>query len=156
MATIDGDVLALTPTLDTNIYADGDVLFDTVAISNAAAPSVEFMQVVSVNVLDEDDQGAAFDLVFLDALVSLGTVNAAVSVADANARSILGRIPIASGDYYDMGGCRIATVRLSGPLALKVAAGATTLYVAGVSRGTGTYTASGLKLKIGIIAGGVS
>ena len=155
MATIDGDVLALTPTLDTAIYADGDVLFDTVAIANAANSGVEFMQVVTINVLDEDDQGAAFDLLFLDSNVSIGTVNAAVSVTDANARSILGRVSVASGDYYDLGGCRIATVRLSGPLALKVAAGATTLYVAGVSRGTGTYTASGMKLKIGILAGGV-
>ena len=39
----------------------------------------------------------------------------------------------------------------AGMIMLKAAAASTTLYVAAISRGTGTYTASGVRLKLGLV-----
>lgn len=149
IVTGDGDVLDVTLTLDTAQYADGDVLADTQTLSNAVPVAGGRAKLISVNVLDESDQGAAFDLVFLDAGASLGTENSAPNISDANARSILGRIAIASGDFYDIGGSRIATVKDIN-LPLKAAASSRDLYVAAISRGTGAYAASGIRLKFGL------
>jgi hypothetical protein len=143
-----GDVLDVTLSLDTNIYADGDVLADTQVITDALRTAGGRGRLDSVMVLDESDQGAALDLIFLDANVSIGTENAAVSVTDTNARSILARVPIVSGDFYDMGGCRVASVGNLGRI-LRAVSGTRDLYVAAISRGTGTYAAAGIRLKLG-------
>lgn len=142
------DVLDLVLSLDTSIYADGDVLADTQALPLAVKQPGGVARLVNLVVLDESDQGAAFDLLFFDADVSIGTENSAVSITDANARNIIGRVAIASGDYYDLVGSRIA-VKSSIDQILKAASGATSLYVAAVSRGTGTYAAAGIRLKLG-------
>lgn len=144
-----GDVLDLTPVLDTGIYADNEVLFITQELANAVRVAAGRALPINLEVLDEDDQGQPFDLLFLDSNVSIGTLNAAVSITDANARKIIGRYQVLTGDYYDLGGARYASISLD-PKWLKAAAASTSLWVAGVSRGTGTYTASGLKIKIGV------
>lgn len=142
-------IVDVAPVIDTSIYAAGDVLFDTVIAASAVPVAGGSSVLRSVELLDEDDQGIALDLVFFDSLVPLGTVNAAPNISDANARKALGCVSIATGDYIDLGGCRVATLRNIG-LVLKAAAGATDLYVAAITRGgTPTYTASGLKLKLG-------
>lgn len=145
------DVLDVTPTLDTSIYADGDLLSDTQAITGAFRVPGGSAMLQSVNVLDEDDQGVALDLIFLSALNSLGTINSAPTVSDASARDILGIVRVGAGDFIDLGGCRVATLSGLG-LAMKATTGVTSLYIATVTRGgTPTYTAAGLKLKLGLI-----
>jgi hypothetical protein len=144
-----GDVIDVTLSLDTATYADGDVLAATQVVTDAVRTAGGRARLESLFVLDESDQGAAFDLLILDSNVSIGTENAAVSVVDADARSILARIPIASGDYYDMGGCRIASLGNLGKM-LRAVSGSRDLYVAAVSRGTGTYAAAGIRLKLGL------
>lgn len=148
MSSLSGlNVFDVVLTLDTSPYADGDVLADTQNIDGvfASAPVV-FLKTVTV--LDESDQGVPFDLIFLDANNSLGTENSAPNISDANARSILGRQPVNTGDYYDIGGARIATIDAGG-LVLKAAADVTTLYVGAISRGAGTYAATGIRVKLG-------
>jgi hypothetical protein len=147
------EVLDVTCTLDTSAYASGDLLFDTQAVTGFTRVNAGKVVIESLLVLDEDDQGVAFDLYFLDANVSMGSENSAPSISDANARNILGFVPVATTDYRDLGGCRVACVRGIG-LEIKAGAGVTTIYVAGVN-GTGapTFTATGLKLKIGRLGG---
>jgi hypothetical protein len=144
-------LLEVTLTLDTSAYADGDVLADTQPILRALRAENSVSKLDSLVLLDEDDQGVALDLVFFSANVSLGTENAAPSITDANARNQLGFVKIATTDYIDLGGCRIAT-KTNIDLPLKSAAGTTTLYVAAITRGgTPTYTASGIKLRLFVI-----
>ena len=145
-----GDVLDLTLTLDTSQYADGDVLADTQSLASAFRVSAGRAYLKGVQVLDEDDQGQPFDLIFLDANNSLGTENSAPNISDANARTIIGRLQVSSAAFYDIGGSRIAYVD-AGMMLLKAAAASTTLYVGAISRGTGTYTASGIRLKVGLV-----
>lgn len=142
-------VLEITLTLDTNIYADGDVLADTQEIASALRVSDGLGRLRSLVVIDQDDQGVDMDIYLLDGNVSLGSENSAVSIADADALKILARVAVAAGDYYDLGGVRVA-VKSGLDAILKAASGTNKLYVAAVSRGTGTYTANGVKLRIGI------
>lgn len=141
----------VTLSVDTAIYAADDVLADTQVVTGALKFTDGVAELRSVQLLDEDDQGVALDLVFLDGNVSLGTENAAPSITDANARNILGLVSIATGDYKDLGGCRIASLRNVG-LLVKAASGTRNIYVAAITRGgTPTYTAAGLKLRLGFV-----
>jgi hypothetical protein len=146
-----GAVLDVTLVLDTAVYANGDVLADTAAVANAVRVNGGRAILQSVHVLDEDNQGVGFDIIFFDANNSLGTFNAAPTISDTNARAILGSVSIAASDYMSLGGCRVATKAGVG-LLLKAGAATTSLYIAAISRlGTPTYTASGLKLKLGML-----
>lgn len=150
MAIRSADVLDLIATLDVAIYADGDVLFDTQEIPNFFSEPLGEATLTSLQVLDEDDQGIALDLIFLNANVSLGAENGAPSISDANARNIVGRVSIATGDYVDLGGVRVAT-KSAIAQKFKGVAGTASLWVAGITRGgTPTYTVNGLRLKFGV------
>ena len=138
------DVIEITCSLDTNAYADGDVLFDTQEIASAVRNAGDSCILQSVHVLDEDDQGEDFELIFFDANQSLGTENSAPDITDSEARDIIGHYAF-SNDYVDLGACQIRTDYGIG-LELKTD-GSTSLWVAGLSKGTGTYTATGIRIK---------
>jgi hypothetical protein len=141
--------LSVTPTVDTSIYASGDVLFDTFAIPLAVRTSGASCQIKSVTLLDKDDNTAAgVDLFFLSANVSLGTVNAAPSITDANAAKIVGFISLVAGDFIDVGGSKVAS---KSGLNLEISpATGTTIWVAAITRGTPTQTAGGLILNLAV------
>lgn len=144
------DLLDVTLSTDTAIYADGDLLADTQSIANAFLKAGGTLVLNSVLVYDEDDQGVAMDLVFLSAANTLGTENAAPSITDALARDIVGKLSIATGDYTDLGGVRVAQ-KTDLNMILKAAGTSRILYVAAITRGgTPTYTASGIRLKLGV------
>jgi len=143
----------LTLSLDTGgAYATGDVLAAPQELANVAGLPAGAGVIQSVLALDVDDQGQGFDLVFLAADVPLGTENAVVSISDANAVYVVGVVEVGSGDYVDLVGCQVAHKENLG-IGFQCAAGETSLWVGAVSRGTGTYTASGIKLKIGVLQG---
>jgi hypothetical protein len=138
-------------TLDTLAYASGDLLADTQVITNMTRVADFGCILQSVTVIDEDDQGAAFDIYFLDANNTFGTENSAPSITDANARAILGKVSIGTGDYADLGGARCATVGNVG-LVLQPASATRNGYLAVVNgTGTPTYTATGMRLRLGLL-----
>jgi hypothetical protein len=139
-----------TLSLDTSAYANGDVLADTQVINSVFRKNDGTGVLQSIKLVDKDDQGQALDLVFLNANNSLGTENSAPNISDANADAILGIIPVAAGDFIDLGGCRVATITNIG-LPLQAVSGAATLYIGAISRGTGTYTATGITGILGIL-----
>lgn len=143
-----GAVLDVTLSLDTNAYADGDVLADVQEVANAFSRAGARRVLNSVLVLDEDDQGVAFDLVFFNASATLGTENAAVGLSDADARKIVAVVSVGSGDYVDLVNSKVAQIENIGVL---IEAESTSLYVGAVSRGIGTYSASGIRLKLGLL-----
>lgn len=147
-----GLVKDLTLSLDTNAYAEGDVLADRQEITNVLPGGVDCGVIQSVTLLDEDDNGRAIELIFLDSDVTIGTENSAVSITDANARKIVGRLNIAATDYSDLINSQFAQIRNVG-IQFQLASGSTSLWVAAVYRDeTGdTYTAAGIRLKLGIL-----
>lgn len=135
---------------DTSAYAAGDVLADTQLLAAVMPEPGRSRILYSVKLTDADDQGAALDLYFLSSNVSLGTENSAPSITDANAKEILGFVSIASGDWKDLGGVRVANPTIP-PIILTAAANSRDIYIAAVTQGTPTHTASGLSAKIGVI-----
>lgn len=141
-------VFASDLTLDTNAYAVGDTLANILEITNAVGSAAGTGTIQSITVIDDDDQGEPFDLVLFNQSVTVGALNAAWAVSDADMANALGIIRIESADYVDLGGNRIATLQgLS--LGAQPVSG-TSIYVGTISRGTGTYTANGLRLVITI------
>lgn len=143
--------LDLTMSLDTSAYASGDLIADTQELADAFPAGVGTgILLDSVRLIDQDDQGVKLYVVFLNAATSLGTENSAPNISDADALTIIGTVTVLTTDYLDLGGVKYAQVRgLAMPL--KAAAADDSLYVAIVNdTGTPTYTASGLKLQLGI------
>jgi hypothetical protein len=145
-----GDVITVTLTVDTSVYADGDVLADTQVITNAMRIVGGHGVLQSLQLVDPDDQGQPMDLYFFSVTHTLGTENSAPSISDANAIDLFGPVAIASGDYRDLGGVKVASVRGIG-LMMESAAGSRDLYVAAISRGTGTYAGGSLTLKLSFL-----
>ena len=145
------DWIQVTPTLDTSAYASGDLLFDATVVTSAVLASGGACELVSVLVLDEDDQGTAIDLYVTNLSTTWGSLNAAVNISDAVGRGIQAYVPIAAADFKDLGGCRIAQPRLAQSVGVICeASGSANLYVAGVcNSGTPTYTASGIRIGLG-------
>lgn len=142
-------IVDFVPTLDTSAYAAGDVLFDRAVldIGNYANPGQNAVQkirgrILSVGVLDKDDQGVAMDLYFLKADVSMGAVNAAPSITDANAEHVIGFVTATASK--DLGGCRFGQADCD----IRFAITGESLYLAGVTQGAPTHSDSGLKFRI--------
>ena len=149
VATGEEEVYDLTLTLDTSAYASGDVLSATAELANFFPTATAKRIITSVRVLDEDDQAGDFDIIFLDANKSLGTANAAASITDADARSIIGLVAVASSDYKDLGGNQVAVISNIGQIVK--ANGSTSVWIGTVARAAKTYTAAGIRLKIGVL-----
>ena len=145
----EGDLIDVTLTLDTSAYADGDVMADTQTVSNAVRVTSGRAILQSIAVIDEDDQGQTFDILFFSANRSLGTENSTPSISDANARDFLAVVRISSSDYLDLGGVKVAT--RAGLGLLLEASGSRDLYVGTIIRGAATYTASGVRLRLGFL-----
>ena len=139
----------VTLSLDTSAYADGDVLADTQDLSLQPSQQDRNYVLHSAVVLDKDDQGVALDLVFLRENKTLGTENAAVSISDADAAEIVGVVEVVAGDYVDLTGSQVAQ---RSALSIVVSpSSATSLFMGVISRGAGTYTASGIVVKVGFL-----
>lgn len=99
--------VSVTPTLDTSAYASGDVFVATTAIPGAARGGGQPSKLVGISLLEKADQAAcAFNILFYRSNVSIGTVNAAPSISDANNEYFEGLVPINAGDWVDLGGSK--------------------------------------------------
>lgn len=149
-----GDLLTLTPTLDTAAYAAGDVLFDFIALANVVTAAGRMSLLQSLVAADKADTGVTITLLFANAAASLGAANAAPSISDADSFKISGSVSIAAADWIDLGGCRVASLRNLG-LILKPAAGMSSYVAALVTAGgaAGTFGANDLQFGFGILKG---
>lgn len=143
-------IVTVTPTLDTSAYTSGDLLFDSTEIANAVRANGGCAILQSITIVDKDDQRAGLTLLFADAATDFGTPNSAPDPDDGETATVLGHVAIVAGDYVDLGGASVACVRGLG-LLLKAGAATTSLYVAAMTGGTPTHTASGLALKLGFL-----
>jgi len=142
--------VSVTPTCDTSAYAAGDLLFDMTAISNAALTAGDTVLIQSLTVIDKDAQAKAMDVYIGSGNTTLGTLNSAPNISDANiaANDLQLLCQIGTGDYATISGASVATIK---NLALPVQSVTTTLYIGAVTQGAPTQTASGLVLRIGIV-----
>ena len=145
---------AVTLTLDTVLYASGDVLAATQEVTGIFEGGRPVM-LASLALLDKDDQAQALDIYLIRSNVSIGTENAAAAITDAVADEFLTLIPVLAADYTDMGSSQFVIKNMSedgmGAMCYP-SAGGESLYIAAESKGTGTYTAAGITLKLGFLS----
>lgn len=138
-------------TLDTSAYADGDVLSDGITITNAVRASTLTSLITDICVIDKSDQGQPFEILFFSQSITLtGAKNAAWAVSNSDMDYFLGIVSIGTGDYIDLGSNRVAHIRNLG-LQIKNTASSTSVFMYTRSRGTGTYSVNGLRVKVGIV-----
>jgi len=151
LGTVGGNTgyVELTMTLTAATYDANDVLADTQELTGILRTTGGTGIIHSITILDQDDQGAAMDVVFMRTNVSLGTEDAAVSISDANANEILGVVEVAAGDYVDLVNSQVATKT---NLGIGCSGDALDdLFIGLITRGTPTHTASGITVKVTVI-----
>ncbi len=116
-------------TIATTAYTANDQLGTILSFTSAVASSGGSGVINGINVLDEGDVMAAFDIVFFRATVTLASDNAAYAVSDADMRLACGIVPMPAP--VDMGANRIST--LPG-LGMPYDCSATTLFAALITR----------------------
>lgn len=153
LKVVPGDytVLDVTLSLDTNPYATYDVLADMQEVVNAHYISGGCIEIVSLVVLDKDDNGQDMEIVFMNASGSLGSENSAVSISDADADKIVSIVSTNTPIDYINSKISIMNAPSVDGLGVICKLATTSLYVGAVLRsGTPTYSADGITLKIGI------
>lgn len=143
--------ISVTPTLDTSAYASGDSM-DTTALSftSAVKSSGGNGWITAVRFIDKDDQGQDMELAFFDSSVTPATENAAHALSDGDAAKFIDSVKTSDGSWLDNGNNQVCTIRPS-PWIPYHCTGSTTLYGVLISRGTGTYTASGVVIELDVM-----
>lgn len=143
----------VTATVDiAGAYASGDLLFDPLELEDFFTPLQQTSLVQSLHVLDEGDQAAALDLLFVTADTSWGTINNAASPTDVIARTITGALSVAASDYIDLANSQLAIPQFNPFLVAQQTTSVKSMWVVGISRGSPTYVAAtDLKLRIGVL-----
>lgn len=134
---------------DDALLAAGDTVFDATEIPFALRDKNQCGILRSLMLIDPADQGAALDLYFFDSLVAFGTPNAAPGLSDADALKFLGKISIATGDYADVGGVRVAH-KTGLDFLLKGASDSASIWMAATCVATPTYGTELLTGKFGV------
>lgn len=143
------DVITIDATPDTNALAEGDVAFATQEVANFSTGANITSILQSVTVIDVDDQGIGIDLIFFNDNTTLGTENSAPDIDDTEAQTIIGRVQVGAGSFYDLGANRVACVYGIG---LPMKAGTSgSIWMAGIARGAPTYAGGHLYIKLGIL-----
>ena len=155
-----GNVIRVTPTLDTSAYDANDVMFDSTEIPNAVASRGGVSRLLGITLLNLDDAANDIELVFTEKQANLGTVGSAVASGSlwtnalAKASKVLGIIQIDHSDNnIDLINNLIYSTFKSNagdaasgnhwPMLLKADEGSTSVYFAGKSIGTPTTPADG-------------
>jgi len=135
--------IVLDPTVDTLIYASGDLLCEKLTLTNAVLRDGGVCEVEKVVVVDQSKQNAPLDLIFFnsDPDATTFTENVAFNPANADADRIAGVISIVAADYSTFSD-NSAACWTGDPVVIHAASGHD-LYLAVVSRGTPTYATAG-------------
>lgn len=142
-----GTIVTDTPTLDTSAYAVGDVLFGQRSLANATLSAGRRAIIDRVTVLDADDTGPSFTLVFFRDTFTIAAANAAWNVSDADMIKAVGQVSFVNADFKDYGNNRLAVRSTYIPV---IPASGTTIYFAGFADSASTYSASGLTIRISV------
>jgi len=80
----DYKIIRVTPTLDTNAYAQGDVLFTATEIPNAVVGLGGCSKLVGGYIFDKTDGTDDIFFIFTQGNTALGTINATANISDAD------------------------------------------------------------------------
>lgn len=140
--------ILVTPPLDTNAYATGDLLFAPIKLQNATLNTMGGSIMRGLVILDSSNNKQAIDLLFFDSDPgSLAALNAAITVSAAQLAKLVGSLTIATGDYITLQATTNAMATKIPNLTLSALKGSKDFWMAAIIRGTSTYAASDLSFK---------
>lgn len=145
MPSFEKIVSTVTPTIDTNAYADGDHLGSLQVIDGFRNWSVFILE--DIVIIDLAAQSAEIDIFFWGSSPTIASSdNAAFSVTDAQISNSIGVVTIPAASYAAVGAAQsVATVDVQKTLISTTAPTDSTpfrVYAQAVSRGTPTYGAA--------------
>jgi len=165
-------VIRVTPTITGVTYGNNDILFDTMEIPLAVGKKGECSKLVSAMIISKSNDVFDAEIFFCQVNQTMGTVNAARNVSDADfaAAKVMGTLTLdGSADDYNYGGGRIfrfdrnqegfaetagddiAKARF--PILLQAAAGTTSVYCFAFLAGTDVtpgFSVGDLELVLGV------
>ena len=103
-------VIRVTPTVTGVQYSNNDILFDTTEVPLAVGKKGECSKLVSAMMISKSNSLVDIELFFCQVNQSVGTVNAARNVSDADfaTAKVLGRLTLdSSADNYNYGNGRV-------------------------------------------------
>lgn len=140
-----------TPVCDTSIMAAGDIICSATQLAKIAHSADQPFYLTGFQIWDLDDNTAIeMRIIGMAASTTLGTVNGAPSISDANGKKMLFDVTVAAADWHDMGGFKWVEVDPAKmPKLCYPVSGTMDIYVTLLvgSAGTPTYTASGLFIR---------
>ena len=152
-----GKIVRVTPTLSTDAYGDGDVLFNSVEIPNAVSNRGGISKLTGMFILSQNTTAIDAYFIFSENSLTLGTINATANISDADleAGNITGSAHLdgseSSTSHIDNG--RLFNVAYNAsdeqfaPQLLQAAEGSTSVYVACIiTGGTPTLAADDIDL----------
>ena len=80
----DFKIIRVSPTLDTNAYAQNDVLFTATEIPSCVLGLGGCSKLVAMYVIDKSNTDSDIDFYFSEGNTALGTINATADISDAN------------------------------------------------------------------------
>ena len=143
------EIIRVTPTLSTAVYADDDVFFDATEIPEAVLGKGGCSLLHAITIINEDDLAHDHDLVFMEVQTNLGTINSAVGTGGlwtnvlAKAAGVCGIVRVDWSDsptdlvnnlVWHSAGLASSTVTTPFPMMLQATPGSKSVYFAGVSR----------------------
>ena len=156
MAFPGGNIVRVTPTLDTNAYGDNEVLFDATEIPNAVSNRGGVSKLIAISITSQHTDQIDLDIVFMQVQKNLGTRNAAIDISDVNleAAKVIGAIRVDGSDvvvglntniiftFTDTHGDNMKSQL---PLLLQAEGGSTSVYFSAILRDqTPTYAVDDL------------
>ena len=88
MSTPKRKIIRVTPTLSTDAYAIGDVLFTATEIPNAVYRAGGCSKLIRCFIIDQDKDTFDLDLIFTQKNTAIGTINATADISDADFEAI--------------------------------------------------------------------
>ena len=149
-------VIRVTPTLSTDAYAQGDVLFVATEIPNAVLGNGGASKLTAMYILNQNTTDVDIDFIFSENSAVFGTINATADIADSTleAANVTGFLHLDAGEI-GAGTSQIDTAEmkrvgvsdaggdstlLTSPILIQAAAGSTSVYVVAILTGWGTPT----------------
>ena len=154
-------IIRVTPTLSTDAYATGDVLFNGTEIPNAVKEDGGCSRLIAMYTFNKTANACKYEILFTENAVTLGTINATANISDDD---IIAAKPTgflfldeSTGDTENFDNFQMArvtdystsdgTVHGLPPILLQASSGSTSCYVSGVIQsGTPTFVADDLEL----------
>jgi len=135
----ESDKIPQTPTISAAAaYADGDALGGLLTFANAAGWTGGTGRLIDVEIIDNDNECAAIDLVLFNQTFTAAADNAEFDPSDADMQNCIGHVSIADTDYASFANNAVATVR---DIWLEVESTTTSIFGQMVIREVKTYTA---------------